>query len=107
MRVSDFDYTLPDDSIAINPPEVRGTSRLLVLDKQSGGVQHRRYADLPDDLETGDVLVMNDTKVIKARLLATNRDGKPRELLLLEDHHNTDFTTRKVLYRGKIHQNLQ
>lgn len=105
MRVSDFDYTLPNDSIAIDPPEVRGTSRLLVLDKYSGDTQHQHYADLANFLEAGDVLVMNDTKVIKARLLATNKDGKPRELLLLEDHHNTDFTTRKVLYRGKIHQN--
>ncbi len=105
MRVSDFDYSLPENHIAINPPEVRGSTRLLVLDKHDGTIQHKNYTNLPDFLEAGDVLVMNDTKVIKARLLATNRVGKPRELLLLEDHHNTNFTTRKALYRGKIHKN--
>lgn len=83
-------------------PPIRGTSRLLVLDKHSGQITHGHYADLPDYLQKGDVLVLNDTKVIKARLLATNAAGKNRELLLLEDHHNTDFTTRKVLYKGRI-----
>ena len=53
-------------------------------------------------MRPGDVLILNDTKVIKARLVARNTDGKTRELLLLEDHHNTNFTTRKALYRGKI-----
>lgn len=104
MRVSDFDYNLPEHQIALVPPTIRGTSKLLVLDKQSGSIEHRNYANLADYLKPGDVLVLNDTRVIKARLLATNKDGKQRELLLLEDHNNTDFTTRKVLYRGKIHE---
>jgi len=102
VKISDFDYELPEKSIALEPPKVRGTSRLLVLDKHTGNIQHQLYSNLAKFLNPGDVLVLNDTKVIKARLLAKNKDNKPRELLLLEDHHNTDFTSRKVLYRGKI-----
>lgn len=107
MLLSDFDYQLPESLIAERPPTERGTTRLLVLDRTSGELQHRHYHDLVDYIKPGDVIVLNDTKVIKARLIATNKDGKQRELLLLEDHHNTDFTRRKVLYRGKIHQNEQ
>ncbi len=102
MRLSDYDYKLREERIALFPPKVRGTSRLLVLNSETGSIEHRNYADLIDYLQPGDTVVLNDTKVIKARLLATNTDGKVRELLLLEDHHNTDFTRRKVLYRGKI-----
>lgn len=104
MKVSDFTYDLPEEQIAQHPPKVRGTSRLLVLHKANGAVEHRHYGDLVDYVQPGDVVVLNDTKVIKARLIATNRLGQKRELLLLEDHHNTDFTTRKVLYRGKLHE---
>jgi S-adenosylmethionine:tRNA ribosyltransferase-isomerase len=75
---------------------------LLVLDSATGAIEHRGYQDFVDYLNPGDVVVLNDTKVIKARLIAMNASGQPRELLLLEDHHNTDFTRRKVLYRGKI-----
>jgi len=103
MRVSDYSYDLPEERIAQFPPKVRGTSRLLVLHKQSGRLEHRNYADLADYLSAGDVLVLNDTKVIKARLVALNDKGQQRELLLLEDHHNTDFMRRRALYRGKIH----
>jgi S-adenosylmethionine:tRNA ribosyltransferase-isomerase len=103
VKISDFDYDLPTESIAIEPPTKRGDSRLLVLDKASGYITHNRYANLADFLDRGDVLILNDTKVIKARLIASNAEGRLRELLLLEDHHNTNFTTRKVLYRGKIH----
>lgn len=102
MRVSDYTYELPEELIALHPPKVRGASRLLVLDSQTGAIEHRKYSDFVDYLQPGDVVVLNDTKVIKARLIAKNSSGQPRELLLLEDHHNTDFTRRKVLYRGKI-----
>lgn len=102
MRVSDYSYNLPEDRIAQLPPEERGSSRLLVLDSSSGAIEHRGYQALIDYLNPGDVVVLNDTKVIKARLIANNQASQPRELLLLEDHHNTDFTRRRVLYRGKI-----
>jgi S-adenosylmethionine:tRNA ribosyltransferase-isomerase len=103
MRVSDYTYELPEELVAQFPPKVRGTSRLLVLKSKSGAIEHRSYQDFADYVNPGDVVVLNNTKVIKARLVATNASGQPRELLLLEDHHNTDFTHRKVLYRGKIH----
>ncbi|MDE3153551.1 MAG: tRNA preQ1(34) S-adenosylmethionine ribosyltransferase-isomerase QueA [Acidobacteriota bacterium] len=69
MHVSDFDFELPPELIAQEPPAVRGTSRLLVLDRRTGGVAHRRMADLPELLRPGDLLVVNDTKVFPARLL--------------------------------------
>lgn len=104
MKISDYDYELPDELIADRPPEQRGTTRLLVLDKNTGSVTHRQYSDLADYLEQGDVLVLNNTKVIKARLIAQNSDNKDRELLLIEKH-GKDFGihSHKVLYRGKIH----
>lgn len=102
MRISDFDYDLPEERIAQKPPKQRGASRLLVLHKDSGRLEHRHYGDLADYLHSGDVLVLNDTKVIKARLLARTADGKTRELLLLEEHGRGEHTT--VLYRGKLHE---
>lgn len=103
MRISDFDYTLPDELIAQQPPKVRGQSRLLTLNKQTGAMADKAYADLVDYLQPGDVVVLNDTKVIKARLIAYNQAGKPRELLLIEEHGEHAVHTRKVIYRGKIH----
>ena len=105
MLLSDYDYELPDELIAERPPTERGTTHLLVVHKDSGELEHRHYTDLVEYIKPGDVVILNDTKVIKARLMATNAQGKQRELLLLEDHHNTDFSHRKVLYRGKIHPN--
>ncbi|HTE22714.1 MAG TPA: tRNA preQ1(34) S-adenosylmethionine ribosyltransferase-isomerase QueA [Candidatus Limnocylindria bacterium] len=102
MRVSDYTYKLPEALIAQFPPKVRGKSRLLVLDRQTGLIEHRRYDDFADYLQPGDLVVLNNTKVVKARLSAVNAAGQPRELLLLEDHHTTDFTHRKALYRGKV-----
>jgi len=102
MRVSDYTYKLPEERIAQFPPKVRGTSRLLVLDSTTGAIEHRNYRNFVTYLHPGDVVVLNDTKVIKARLLATNSLGQPRELLLLEDHHNTNLKRRKVMYRGRI-----
>jgi S-adenosylmethionine:tRNA ribosyltransferase-isomerase len=102
MRVSDYTYGLPEERIAQFPPSERGASRLLVLDSRTGQIEHRSYQDLIDYLKPGDVVVLNDTKVIKARLLTRNAADQQRELLLLEDHHNTDLTKRKVLYRGKL-----
>jgi len=102
MKVSDFTYEPPEELIAQHPPKVRGQSRLLVLDKTDGHITHKRYGDFVDYVQPGDVVILNDTKVIKARLLATNSKGQKRELLLLEDHHNTDFTKRRCLYRGSL-----
>ncbi len=102
MKVADFNYILPEELIAQHPPKIRGQSRLLVLNRRSGKIEHRKYTDLSEFIESGDLVVLNDTKVIKARLVATNSKEQARELLLLEDHHNTDFFHRRVLYRGKV-----
>ena len=69
MQVSDFDFHLPPDSIAQEPPAERGTSRLLRLDRASGAIHHSSVAELPALLRKGDLLVVNDTRVFPARLL--------------------------------------
>ena len=105
MKVSDFDYNLPEDLIAKHPSKVRGTSRLLVLNRQTGDIEDGKYSDLADHLESGDVLVLNDTKVIKARLEVRKADGAKREILILEKHgSNDDWQKHKVMYRGKLNQ---
>jgi S-adenosylmethionine:tRNA ribosyltransferase-isomerase len=71
MLVSEFKYSLPEDLIAQRPPEVRGTSRMMTLDRRSGKFADRSFADLPSLLEPGDLLVLNDSRVIPARLFAT------------------------------------
>lgn len=85
MQTSDFDYDLPRELIATHPAEKRDASRLLVMDKTSGAVQHRTFADLPEYLKAGDLLVMNDSRVLNARLHGTRRaTGAGVEILLLE-----------------------
>ncbi|MEO5627312.1 MAG: tRNA preQ1(34) S-adenosylmethionine ribosyltransferase-isomerase QueA [Candidatus Saccharimonadales bacterium] len=101
MRISDFDYNLPEERIAHFPPKIRGQTRLLTISK-NGDLGDKRYSDLADYLEAGDVVVLNNTKVIKARLLAVNSKNQPRELLLIEEHGNSSAFTRKAIYRGSL-----
>ena len=68
MEVTDFDYDLPEELIAQTPVEPRDSSRLLVMDKKTGELEHRHFYDLPEYLKPGDLLVFNDTRVIPARL---------------------------------------
>ena len=68
MKTDDFNYYLPEDLIAQTPLEKRDSSRLLVLDRKSGDVEHKHFDDVLDYLHKDDVLVLNDTKVIPARL---------------------------------------
>lgn len=85
MRISDFDYELPENLIAQQPVTPRDASRLLVLHRDSGAIEHRGFRDLPDYLRAGDLLVLNDTRVIPARLLGTKvGTGGQAELLLLK-----------------------
>ncbi len=104
MKVSDYDYQLPDSRIATHPPETRGSTRLEVLHRDTGELEYKKYHNIVDYINPGDVIVLNDTKVIKARLIALNAENQQRELLLLEDHHDSDTKTRKVMYRGKLRQ---
>lgn len=71
MLVSDFDYDLPEELIAQHPPAVRGASRMLVVNRTTGEFQDRHFTDLPTLLRPGDLLVMNDSRVLPARLYAT------------------------------------
>lgn len=103
MQLVDFHYEVPDELIADHPPAVRGAARLLVLDRQSGEVRDKQYGDVVDYLNSGDVLVINDTKVIKARLVAHKPSGGERELVLVERHGKTDDWHRhRVIYRRKL-----
>ena len=71
MKKSDFDFYLPEELIAQTPLEKRDGSRLLVLDKESGAMEHRHFYDLPEYLRAGDCLVLNNSRVLPARLIGT------------------------------------
>lgn len=83
MALSDYDYRLPAESIAQAPLAERDASRLLVLDRRSGALAHRPYAELPEVLRQGDLLVLNDTRVVQARLVGHKRGTGGRAELLL------------------------
>ncbi len=83
MLLTQFDYGLPPDLIAQEPAPERDASRLLVLDRASGQTAHRTFADLPEYFQPGDVLVVNDTRVMPARLFGAYDDGKAVEILLV------------------------
>lgn len=86
MNVTDFDYNLPEELIAQTPLKKRDSSRLLVLDKNNGDIKHETFSNITDYLRSGDVLVLNDTKVIPARLIGVKEEtGAVIELLLLKD----------------------
>jgi len=92
VRVDEFDYELPPDLIAQEPAPVRDQSRLMVVPRQGGGLRHSRFSDLPALLRCGDLLVVNDSRVIPARLRAVNaRTGGQFEVLLLEENHLNDW----------------
>ncbi len=85
MKKSDFNFDLPAELIAQSPLPERDHSRLMLLDKTNGSVEHKFFYDLPDYFQPGDCLVLNDSRVIPARLLGTRRGGGAAEILLLKD----------------------
>ncbi|MBR2836907.1 tRNA preQ1(34) S-adenosylmethionine ribosyltransferase-isomerase QueA [Candidatus Saccharibacteria bacterium] len=102
MLVTDFDYSLPRAQIAKHPPKQRGTTRLLVLNRHTGALTDSHYANLDEYLNPGDVIILNDTKVMQARIFCVLPNGHPRELVVLENHNSTGPT--RVMYRGKLHK---
>lgn len=100
MLVSDYNYDLPEERIAKFPPKERGSTRLLVLNRESGEIVDSYYRDLDQFLNPGDVLIMNDTKVMQSRLFCKLSDGRKRELVVLEKHGDEP---QRVMYRGKLH----
>ncbi len=94
MKTDDFDYYLPEELIAQTPLIDRSSSRLLVLDKKTGNIEHRHFKDIIDYLDENDVLVLNDTKVIPARLFGIKEDTKAHiELLMLKEEGNDVWQT--------------
>jgi S-adenosylmethionine:tRNA ribosyltransferase-isomerase len=84
METAELDYELPPELIAQRPVERRDDSRLLVYDRATGDVRHRRFSDLPDELVAGELVVVNDSRVIPARLRLERAGGGEAEVLLLE-----------------------
>lgn len=84
MRVSELDYELPEDLIAQSPAEPRDTSRLMVVDVGRGTITHRTFRDFPEYFQRGDALVLNETKVMPARIRAKKPTGGEVELLFLK-----------------------
>ncbi len=88
MKKSDFYYDLPEELIAQTPLERRDGSRLMYLDKETGRIEHRHFYELPQLLRPGDCLIMNDSRVLPARLLGCRSTGGGVELVLLRDLGN-------------------
>ena len=88
MKTHDFWYDLPEELIAQTPLEKRDTSRMLALDRETGAIAHRHFYDIIDYLNPGDCLVMNDSRVLPARLLGHRPTGGAVEVLLLQDLGN-------------------
>ena len=102
MLVSDYNYNLPEERIAKFPPKERGSTRLLVLNRDTGSIVDSYYRDLADFLNPGDLLILNDTRVMQSRLFCHLPDGRERELVVLEKHGDEP---QRVMYRGKLHDN--
>jgi S-adenosylmethionine:tRNA ribosyltransferase-isomerase len=107
MKLTDFDYELPESFIAQTPAEPRDSSRLMLLDRQTGEIQHRIFRDIVDYINPGDVLVLNVTRVIPARLHGTKADtGGAVEVLLLRQLDETRWQAlvggRRVLEGTKL-----
>ena len=94
MKLSDFNYELPQELIAQDPLLKRSDSRLMVLNRATGGIEHRHFSDVIEYLNPGDCLVINDTKVIPARLIGVKEDtGASIEVLLLKRHDDKVWET--------------
>lgn len=102
MKTSDFDYELPEELIAQHPAAQRDHSRLLVMDKYTGTVEHRVFRDIVNYLHAGDVLVLNNTKVIPARIFGVKEGGSAKiEVLLLKRDDDLPNTWEVLVHPGK------
>ena len=94
MKLEDYYYDLPQEQIAQDPLEDRASSKLMLLDKNTGEIEHKIFSDVIDELNSGDCLVINDTKVIPARLIGSKEDtGAAIEVLLLKRKENSTWET--------------
>lgn len=103
MRLSDFNYQIPEDQIAQYPLEDRDSSRLLILSRESGSMEHRRFRDIVDYLNKGDLLILNDTKVMPVRLRGSKPSGGKAEITLLREIRTNSWEALvKGLHEGII-----
>jgi S-adenosylmethionine:tRNA ribosyltransferase-isomerase len=100
-RTSDYDFELPPDRIAQEPLAEREASRLMVVRRDGGAIEHRRFSELVDLIPAGDLLVLNTTRVLKARLLGARNSGAPAEVLLLKPARD-DLWEAMVSPGGKL-----
>lgn len=101
MQVSDFDFELPDELIAQEPPRERGGSRLMVLHRATGTVEHHQFVDLPSLLRAGDVIVVNDTRVFPARLIGRRLPGGGAAECFLVHETETPDTWVALVHPGQ------
>ncbi len=101
MRLSDFDYVLPPELIAQEPPAERDGARMLVVHRADGCLEDRHFRDLPEYLAPGDCLVLNDSRVLPSRLLGEREGGGAAEVLLLEPLGTADAAWRALVRPGK------
>ena len=102
MKVSEFNYELPEELIAQHPSKTRDLSRLMVLDKKTHTIEHKIFKDILEYLQPGDCLVRNNTKVIPARLYGKKETGANVEFLLL-NHIEGDIWETIVRPGNKLH----
>jgi S-adenosylmethionine:tRNA ribosyltransferase-isomerase len=103
MKLSDFDYPVPEDQIAQYPLKERDSCRLLILHRKTGDIEHRIFKDIVGYLHAGDVLILNDTKVLPVRLLGSKPSGGKVEITLLKElSRNTWEALVKGLNKGKV-----
>ena len=100
LPTSAFDFHLPPELIAQSPLDRRDESRLMVVDRAAGTIEHRRFRDLAELIPAGDALVLNTTKVFRARLLGTRDSGAPAEVLLLKALDDTGTTYEAMVSPG-------
>jgi S-adenosylmethionine:tRNA ribosyltransferase-isomerase len=100
VKAGEFDFELPEHLIAQEPAARRDGSRLLVLERETGRIAHRRFTDLPDELRPGDLIVVNDTKVFPARLQGVKPTGGRIEMLLVERVGGGDDSLWRVMLGG-------
>jgi S-adenosylmethionine:tRNA ribosyltransferase-isomerase len=107
LRIDEFDYELPNELIAQEPLVERSASRMMVLDRRTGDVHHRKFRDLPTLLRPGDLLVVNDSRVIPARLIGHRETGGHVEILILRPEGNGMWRAlAKPVRRLKIGERL-
>ena len=107
LKTSDYDYCLPPQLIAQTPIEPRDHSRLLVANRADGSLTHRHFLELPDYLKAGDVLVFNNSRVIRARLFALRKDNAKRIEILLLRRLETNIWECLVGSRKRVEVGMQ